>query len=579
MKVNGSRGGKMSESNNVKKSLRYWRIIAVTFFVLLGISAVVNIVQLTSIGEGNVVKNIARTEKLIGLTFTPKERQLMADDVKDNLAQYIKLRQFPIKNQLRPALVFDPLLYGNTATFEPPPKIEFVLPKVDLPATDEELAFLPVTALAYLIKSRQVTSTRLTRLYLQRLKRYGPKLKCVITLTEKLAMKQATVADGEIAAGKYRGPLHGIPWGAKDLLATRGIKTTWGAAPYKDQMIDEDATVVRRLHDAGAVLVAKLSMGALAWGDVWYEGKTLNPWNLKKGSSGSSAGSAAATAAGLVGFAIGTETWGSIVSPSTRCGVTGLRPTFGRVSRHGAMALSWSMDKIGPICRSAEDCALVFDVIHGPDGKDPSVTKIPFHWDREKNLADIRVGYLKKEFQRAKTNRNDQSVLETLRSIGIKLIPIDLPDTPVGPLSFVLNAEAAAAFDDLTRSNRDDLLRRQIKRAWPNVFRASRLIPAVEYIQANRIRTQLIMDMTNTLREIDVYVAPSFGGKNLLLTNLTGHPAVVLPNGFDKDGNPTSITFVGNLHQEAKILRIAKAYQDATAFHQKHPDMSQIIPR
>jgi Asp-tRNA(Asn)/Glu-tRNA(Gln) amidotransferase A subunit family amidase len=401
-------------------------------------------------------------------------------------------------------------------------------------------------------------------------------LECVITFTEELALAQANRADKEIASGHYRGPLHGIPWGAKDLLSTTGIKTTWGAMPYKDQIIDVDATVVKRLKEAGAVLVAKLTMGALAWGDVWFDGKTKNPWNPEQGSSGSSAGSASATAAGLVGFSIGTETWGSIVSPSTRCGVTGLRPTYGRVSRYGAMALSWSMDKIGPICRSVEDCSLVFNAIYGPDGKDFTVVNLPFNWDPALNLKDIRIGYLKKLFERKYRNKkNDEASIEAIRSLGVELVPFDLPELPVNALSFILNAEAAAAFDELTRSNRDDLLVRQIKQAWPNSFRQARLIPAVEYIQANRIRTLLMEEMARKMKGIDVYIAPSFGGNNLLLTNLTGHPAVVVPNGFDEKGSPTSISFIGNLFEEAKTLRVAKAYQDVTDFHRKHPDLKK----
>jgi Asp-tRNA(Asn)/Glu-tRNA(Gln) amidotransferase A subunit family amidase len=415
-------------------------------------------------------------------------------------------------------------------------------------------------------------------MYLSRLKKYGSKLECVITLTEERALEAARRADAEIAAGNYRGPLHGIPWGAKDLLAVAGYKTTWGAMPYKDQVIEADATVVKRLDDAGAVLVAKLSLGALAWGDVWYGGKTRNPWDYEQGSSGSSAGSAAATAAGLVGFSIGTETWGSIVSPSTRCGTTGLRPTFGRVSRHGAMALSWSMDKIGPICRSVEDCALVFDAICGPDGHDLSVVDAPFNWDASLDVKALRVGYVDSAFAEEREEQEewrqfDLMTLDKLRSLGIELVPIELPDLPIESLSFVLNAEAAAAFDDLTRSNRDDLMVRQVRNAWPNVFRQARLIPAVEYINANRVRTLAMQAMAEIMSKIDVYIAPSFVGSNLLLTNLTGHPSVVLPNGFREDGTPTSITFMGDLFAEARALAVARAYQEASDFHLRHPTL------
>jgi Asp-tRNA(Asn)/Glu-tRNA(Gln) amidotransferase A subunit family amidase len=409
-------------------------------------------------------------------------------------------------------------------------------------------------------------------MYLERLKKYDPKLLCVVTITEASALKQAKRADEEIAGGKYRGPLHGIPYGAKDLLATKGYKTTWGSVPYKDQIIDQDATVIQRLEQAGAVLVAKLTMGELAWGDVWFGGMTRNPWNLEQGSSGSSAGPASATSAGLVAFSIGTETWGSIVSPSTRCGVTGLRPTYGRVSRAGAMALSWSMDKIGPICRTVEDCALVFSAILGPDGVDQTVVDLPFNYNPNVKLSQLRVGYLKSAFEKDTTNKaNNEAVLAKLRELGANLIPIELPDYPINDLSFILSAEAAAAFDELTRSGKDDLLVRQIRNAWPNAFRSSRFIPAVEYIQANRVRYLVIQAMAKAMADIDVYVAPSFGGNNLLLTNLTGHPCVVLPNGFNKRGSPTSISFMGRLYDEATTLAVAKAYQEATEFHQKHP--------
>ena len=409
-------------------------------------------------------------------------------------------------------------------------------------------------------------------MYLRRLKEVGPELKCVITLMEDPALEQARKADEEIQRGRYRGPLHGIPWGAKDLLATKGIKTTWGAAPYKDQVFQANATVVERLNEAGAVLVAKLSMGALAMGDVWYEGKTLNPWNSEQGSSGSSAGSAAATAAGLIGFAIGTETLGSIVSPATRCRVTGLRPTYGRVSRYGAMALSWSMDKIGPICRSVEDCAIVFNAIYGPDGKDLTLIDLPFQWNPSMKLKDLRIGYLKTAFEKDTVHvERNEMVLGTLKSLGVDPIPMELPDYPVNPIRFVLSAEAAAAFDELTRSNLDDLLVRQKRGAWPNSFRTSRLIPAVEYIQANRARTVLMERMAGKMKDIDVFVTPSYGGSVLTLTNLTGHPCVVVPIGADEEGNSVSISFIGDLFEEGKTLVVAKAFQDATEFHRQYP--------
>ncbi len=528
-------------------------------------------------GKKITMQDIASAEKIVALHFTAKERKLMRENLEGNAAAFKKLHRVPLPNDVPPAVQFSPILPGMRFEKERKPFPPLNNTAIERPANLDDLAFYPVTALSELVRARKVTSMELTRMYLGRLKKYGPRLECVITLTEELALGQAKTADEEISAGRYRGPLHGIPWGAKDLLATKGIRTTWGAMPYKDQMIDMNATVVERLEQAGAVLVAKLTMGALAWGDVWYGGKTRNPWNYDEGSSGSSAGSASATAAGLVGFAIGTETWGSIVSPSTECGVTGLRPTYGRVPRSGAMALSWSMDKIGAICRSVEDCALVFEATYGPDGKDLTIVDLPFNWDPVLDLKSLRIGYLKKAFDEdSPTKKNDEASLGVLRSLGVELIPFDIPeDLPVEDISFILDAEAAAAFSELTLSNRDDLMVRQGKDAWPNVFRQARFIPAVEYIQANRVRTRLMEEMAAKMKSIDVYVAPSFGDNNLLLTNLTGHPAVVVPNGFNEKAMPTSISFIGNLFEEAKTLRVAQAFQTATSFHQKHPSLRE----
>ncbi len=529
--------------------------------------------------EPKITKDMLdEAEQVAGLEFTDDERELMLEGLNDNLGDYETLRTIELPNDVPPALYFNPVLAGTDVARE---EGEMKISRVQVgsvPSDLEELAFLSVRQLAELVRSGRATSIDLTRMYLDRLKKYGTKLECVITLTEELALQQARRADEEIAAGNYRGPLHGIPWGAKDLLAVKDYRTTWGAMPYKDRVIEEDATVVERLEEAGAVLVAKLTLGALAWGDVWYGGKTRNPWNYEQGSSGSSAGPASATAAGLVGFAIGSETWGSIVSPATRCGVTGLRPTFGRVSRHGAMALSWSMDKLGPICRSVEDCALVLDAIYGPDGKDLSVVDVPFTWNADLDVKRLRIAYVKSAFEREREEQEewksfDETMLDVLKSMGLDLVPMELPDMPISALSFILSAEAGAAFDELTRSNRDDELVRQIENAWPNVFRQSRFIPAVEYINANRVRTQAMQAMSEIMEDIDVYVTPSFGGGNLLLTNLTGHPCVVLPNGFRSDGTPTSITFMGTLFGEAETLAVAKAYQDATDFHLKHPTL------
>jgi len=518
--------------------------------------------------------DISGAEQLFGLNFTESERDLMMDELQSNLDSYKKLMELQLSNDVAPALVFNPIPAGMTFSNEQKP-VEFSKPgQVKMPEKIEDLAFYTVRELAELIKSRQVTSVQLTKMYLNRLKKYDDSLHCVITLTEDLALEQARQADAEIAEGKYRGLLHGIPYGIKDLFAVKGYKTTWGAMPYKNQTIDENATVVTKLQDAGAVLLGKLTLGALAWGDVWYGGKTRNPWNLEQGSSGSSAGPAAATAAGLVPFTIGTETYGSIVSPSTRCGTTGLRPTFGRVSRDGAMALSWSMDKIGPIARSVEDAAIVFQAIYGPDGKDKSVVDLPFNYTPNVDLSALKVGYTKALFDKDYSNKeNDQATLDKLKELGADLVPIELPDFPVESLNLILSAEAGAAFQELTLTNRDDEMVRQIKNAWPNVFRAANLIPAVEYIQANRARTILINKTAELMQTVDLYVAPSFGGYDLLMTNLTGNPTVVVPNGFNEEDSPTSISFIGQLYDEGTILAVAKKYQDATNFDEQHPEM------
>lgn len=514
---------------------------------------------------------IENFEGLLDLDFTQAERDSMIDGLEYLKTQYVKIHEFQLNNSVPPALVFNPLPPGWLCPVSESQFLTSDYSKTRMPADINDLSFYSVGELSELIRTGKLSSVELTRLCIDRLKKYGPVLECVITLTEELAMNQAEKADREIAAGKYRGMLHGIPYGIKDLFSAKGYKTTWGAAPYKDQVIDMNATVVQKLEDAGAVLVAKLTMGALAWGDRWYGGKTRNPWDTTRGSSGSSAGSAAAVSAGLVPFAIGTETWGSIVSPCTECGATGLRPTFGRVSRNGAMALSWSMDKIGPICRTVEDCAIVLQAIKGPDNIDPSVLDFPFSYNHKINLKNIRIGYVDDFNGDYPFKTNDSLAIVKLKELGAQLVPIQYPDIPFKSLSLILNAEASAAFDKLTRSNRDDLLVRQIKNAWPNVFRQSRFIPAVEYINANRIRFLLIEAMNKIMKDIDLYIAPSWEGNNLLVTNLTGHPCLVLPTGF-YEGRPTSITFNGKLFDEGTILAVAKCFQDATLFHKKHPE-------
>ena len=513
-------------------------------------------------------KKVAHAASVMGLEFTTSEIDSLLDGVIQARQGYAENRKSPVLNSTSPALIFDPKPTGFRMPTQEASAI-FDDYNAELPVDINELAYYSIGQLAALLRHRKISSTELTKFYLARLKKYDPTLHCVITLTEDLALEQARKADLEIGAGNYKGVLHGIPYGAKDLLATKTYKTTWGAAPFKDQSFDYDATVIKKLEDAGAVLCAKLTLGALAWGDVWFGEKTRNPWDPSSGSSGSSAGSASAVSAGLLPFAIGTETLGSIVSPSTVCGDTGLRPTFGTVSRHGAMALSWSMDKIGPICRTVEDCAIVYNAIKGHDDLDKSTTHTPFNYDTNSNPKKLKVGYLKTDFERTyRFKKQDSLSLIKLRNLGIELIPISLPTLP--SIRYILEAEAATAFDDLTRSGKDDEMVRQIKRAWPNVFRTARFIPAVEYIKANRLRSTLIEEMHNVMQQIDVYVTPSWTGDNLTLTNLTGHPQLVLPNGFI-DGKPTSISFVGQLYGEADLLSIAKYYQDNTDHHLQHP--------
>lgn len=520
-------------------------------------------------------RDILSAEKIIGLSFNEAKRESLLGDVQGQLKSYRRLRSVLLPNNIVPSMLFNPIPFGMTfekakSVFAPDGAKNVALPK-----NSDELAFYSVGELSVLIKSHKITSVQLTTLYLERIKKYRPMLQCIITVTESLALAQAYRADKEIAAGKYRGPLHGIPYGAKDLLSTKNYPTTWGSVPFKNQVFDEDATVIKKLEAAGAILIAKTAMGELAWGDVWFGGKSKNPWDTTQGSSGSSAGSASGTAAGLFAFAIGSETYGSIVSPSTRCGTTGLRPTYGRVSRYGAMALSWSMDKLGPICRTVEDCAIVFNAIYGPDENDQTLYDRPFVYEpRKTDLKKLRIGYLKSDFDSAQSDRafND-SVLIVIKKLGAVLIPVELPHFPVDDISIMLGAESAAAFDDLTRNGNDDLLVRQIKNAWPNSFRSSRLIPAVEYIQASRVRQLLIGEMKKVMDKVDVYVGPSQEGSSLLLTNLTGHPCVVVPSGFTKEGHPVSITFTGNLFDEGTMLSVAKKYQDATSYHLRHPKL------
>lgn len=529
------------------------------------------ILSLRSAAQQIDTATISQAAKLVGLEFTAAEKDSMQDGLKENRANYDKLHAVPIPNNLAYPFAFQPGLPVPTKQNA----INWNIPaNVLLPQQRNELAFYSVLQLASLIKNKKISSVELTQFFLNRLKKWGDTLECVITLTEELALQQARQADAEIKKGIYRGPLHGIPYGLKDLFAVKGYKTTWGAVPYKDQVIDQDAFVYTQLKNAGAVLCAKLTLGELAYADLWFGGRTRNPWNTSRGSSGSSAGSASATVAGLLPFAIGTETWGSIVSPSHTCGATGLRPTFGSVSRSGAMVLCWSLDKIGPICRSAEDAAVVFYYIKGTDGKDAGAVNRAFNYTGKADWKKLRIAYAANYFKNIPADGQQWAVLNTLRKLGATIKEVEFPDSTIYPFNImdpVISAESAAAFDELTRSNRDSLIRRQDKNFWPNAFRVSRFIPAVEYINANRHRSTLMTRLNAFMKQYDVVIVPSFAGNQLAMTNLTGHPVVVMPIGFTDQGLPNSISLVGNLYDEATILAVAKAFQDATDFNKKHP--------
>jgi Asp-tRNA(Asn)/Glu-tRNA(Gln) amidotransferase A subunit family amidase len=573
---------------------------------------------------------IDQAAQVAGITILPEQKEAMLSQLRDQRNSIAKIRAIHLPNDVPPAFRFDPLLgldcrFGSDIQIERAAKAISPMPAIGnqvVPPNLEELAFATVRELGELIRQRKVSSVALTEMYLARLKRFDSKLHFTITLTEERAKTQARKADEEIARGNYRGPLHGIPWGAKDLLAVRGYPTTWGAGGFQNQSIDEDATVVKRLDAAGAVLVAKLTSGALAMGDKWFGGRTRNPWNLSQGSSGSSAGPASATAAGCVAFTIGSETLGSISSPSTRCGATGYRPTFGFVPRTGAMTLAWTMDKLGPICRAVEDCALVMQAIYGVDDSDLSVIPAPFLWDADFNWKQLKIAYVRADFdeppepekepeglddaglkkwrdeqpirdathqRQLYDHRFDVAALEQVRRLGVEPRPVNLPALPFDALAPLLIAEAAAAFDDLTLSGRDELLTEQSPEDWPNQFRVARFYPAVDYIQANRVRTLAIREMKKLFDDYDIVLASSSGAQ-LTVTNLTGHPSVILPNGLrqkdapeapavdtgDDDsvggpGTPISITFLGRHYEDSKLLAFARAFQEATGFHHAHP--------
>jgi Asp-tRNA(Asn)/Glu-tRNA(Gln) amidotransferase A subunit family amidase len=563
---------------------------------------------------------------LADVPISAGQKKLMLENLAEQRSSYAAIRALKMPNSVAPAFIFDPLPAGAKVNTQKHPPRWSKSASIPVPANLEDLAFATVRELAELLRTRKITSLALTQMYLTRLKRYDPKLHFNVPLTEERALAQAKAADAEIAAGRYRGPLHGIPWGAKDLLAVKGYPTTWGAGGFEKQIIDEDATVVQRLDAAGAILVAKLTLGALAMGDHWFGGQTRNPWNPHQGSSGSSAGPASAVAAGCVAFAIGSETLGSISSPSTRCGDTGLRPTFGFVPRTGAMALSWTMDKLGPICRAVEDCAIVLNSIYGPDGQDLATRDAAFNWDADLDWKSLRIGYLKSAFdpftafdpheskpgetEEEKKKREDHDherltgyerrkydhqfdgqAIAKLQSMGVKLIPVELPNLPYGAMTPLLSAEAAAAFDDLTISGRDKLLTEQGPGDWPNDFRVARFYPAVEYIQANRARTLFIREISKLFEQVDILVAPT-NGEQLVATNLSGHPALILPNGMrggdapkppsEDDGNnddiggpgtPVSLTFLAAHYDDARLCTFARAYQEATGFHKLYPKL------
>lgn len=577
-------------------------------------------------GKEKITKEmIDNAARIADVPIADEYKQMMLESLNDQSKGYEEVFALHMGNSVAPALVFDPVLPGMKFERTKKPMRMSVPAAKGAPKDLEEMAFSSARELAELVRTKKVSSNALTEMYLERLKRYDPVLKFVVTLTEERAKAQAREADREIVTGRYRGPLHGLPWGAKDLLATRGIRTTWGAGGFETQVIEEDATVVKRLDEAGAVLVAKLTLGALAQGDLWFGGRTRNPWNTAQGSSGSSAGPAAATAAGCVAFSIGSETLGSISSPSTRCGCTGLRPTFGLVPRTGAMALSWSMDKLGPICRSVEDCALVLAAIYGPDGHDRTVREAAFNWDAEMDWRKLRVGYLAKDFEeqppqpekeepagspeeekrraevkkrreaarkrREYDRRYNDAALAKLREMGVSMEAVELPKFPYDAMVAMLTAESAAAFDELTRTGRDKLLTAQTADDWPSTFRSARFIPAVEYIQASRARMLAMEAVDKVFSKIDVIVAPT-NSQQLVITNLTGHPAVILPNGLRGDdapappavgdgsadnvggpGTPVSLTFLGQLYGEAKLLALAHAYERATKFYMAHPKL------
>ncbi|MBW3468646.1 amidase [Arthrospiribacter ruber] len=526
--------------------------------------------------SGNTFKraDVRAALRLIQVEFNRDEIDTMMDYLRGNLKGYEKMREFPLENHIDPAMAFDPFpvdyIFPTQTSV-----LDWKLPvQVNLPENQEDIAYLSIPELAYLIKNKKISSRQLTEIYLDRIKKYDPQLLSFITLTEELALAQADQADEDIASGKYRGILHGIPYGVKDLASVPGYPTTWGAAPYKNQVIDQKASIIQKLEDQGAILLGKLVTGSLARGDVWFGGQTKNPWDLSQGATGSSAGSGSAVSAGLAAFAIGTETLGSIISPSTRTGVTGLRPTYGTVSRHGFMVLSWSMDKVGPICRSVEDCAIVYDHIRGQDRKDRSSKPSSFEYNLHPDIQKLKIAQLK--FNSSSLNPTQEAAylktLDEFKALNLEIQPIELPtDYPFEAFDIILRAESGAFFDALVREGGHRDLVEQDESSRANSLRQSRLIPAVEYLQANRYRRKLIDEIHALFKEYDVILSSTYGGRQMLITNLTGHPALSIPNGFDDQGRPTSITLIGNYFEEAKILHLANAYQKQFDYHKKRP--------
>jgi Asp-tRNA(Asn)/Glu-tRNA(Gln) amidotransferase A subunit family amidase len=561
--------------------------------------------------------------KISGLEFSEDDEKAMLNGLNQNANRYDEIRALKIPNDVSPPFYFSSITPGMKINKTRAPLV-FSTPTVKRPANIEDLAFASVVELGHLLKTRKVTSVELTEMYLGRLHKYNDKLNCVVTFLDETALAQAKHADAEIAAGKYRGPLHGVPWGAKDIIAVKGFKTTWGSGAYKDQVIDQDASVIEMLRDAGAVLVAKVTSGELAQGDQWFGGQTKNPWNLEQGSSGSSAGPASATAAGCVAFGIGTETSGSILSPSGRCGISGLRPTFGRVSRYGVMALSWTQDRLGPLCRYAEDCAVVMSAIAKPDGRDLSVSEIPFNWNAKLDIRKLRVGYLKDAFDETRegvAKKLDDATLAQMQALGVKLIPMTTPDWTLDVSSY--SVESAVFFDELIRTGRDKQLTNPGR---GNGWRGARLIPAVEYLQAQRARSMMMMKLAEATADVDVYLVPAGGGggggrgaggrgrgaattdaavtadgaaapaaggrgrgggggagnalrrspmqRHSNMANLACYPALAIPNGFYENGSPSTVTFMARPFGEAELIAVAKAYQDAAGFHLKHPALT-----